>query len=485
MRDGKVVRQIEAMDGRERERLRQFVESPYFNRHAATTALLSFVLAELGKNRPRLTEDRALRALKDHPTKQSLSDLMSGLMKLVNRFLAVEQLREEEFREAVLTIKRTDALKRERLLENRGKRLERRLEKRDRRDADLHLIAYEWKNINAYRVVEDNRDDTDEILSTLDHLDRFYMVEKLRHGYHLTANAMMRSKEYNIRFLTPILDFLATPEGRKLRKDDREAGIDCYYHALLTLLEPDQTEHYDYLRHYLNEGSGRLTEAQVRDAFTFATNYCIHRIRLGDRDPYLHELLRVYERGIATGALYKLGVMSEYDYKNITTVGIALREFDWVEDFLETQKHFISVTSRENAYAYNRANLLYHRGELDASARLLARVTDSDLTYHVNRIPLQVQIAFEQDDQEYALHLLENFRLFCLRNKKINAGHRREYINYTKLCKQLVNLRFQRGYVEREIYERKLADLHTAIKADSGSLGRTWLLRESAPTVTA
>jgi hypothetical protein len=49
MQDSKVVRQIAAMDGRERERLRQFVDSPYFNRHVATQKLLAFILKELGK----------------------------------------------------------------------------------------------------------------------------------------------------------------------------------------------------------------------------------------------------------------------------------------------------------------------------------------------------------------------------------------------------------------------------------------------------
>ncbi|WP_273447160.1 hypothetical protein, partial [Neolewinella agarilytica] len=89
MQDSKVVRQIAAMDGRERERLRQFVASPYFNRHEATELLLSFILKELGKTRPKLDEARAQDAVKVAGSGQSLSSLQSSLMKLVNRFLAV------------------------------------------------------------------------------------------------------------------------------------------------------------------------------------------------------------------------------------------------------------------------------------------------------------------------------------------------------------------------------------------------------------
>ncbi|MEM6771135.1 MAG: hypothetical protein AAF597_11165, partial [Bacteroidota bacterium] len=271
MTDSKLIRQITAMDGRERERLRQFVDSPYFNRHQGVIDLLAFILTELGRKRPRLNEARAQDAVKGSGAKMGVADLMSSLMKLVNKFLAVEQLQAENFREEVLTLKRTKELQRFSLLENRGKRLDRKVAKHQFRDGDTHLAAYEWKNINGYRQAEINRKDTREMQSMLDHLDRYYIVEKLRHACRLTANMIVMNTHFDLLFVEPILDYLGTEPGGQLLSDAVEPSIDCYYHILLSLNEPEDVSHYDRMLFYLDEGLEKLPYDHRKDLYGFAS----------------------------------------------------------------------------------------------------------------------------------------------------------------------------------------------------------------------
>lgn len=479
MHDAKVVRQISAMDGRERERLRQFVRSPYFNRHEGTSKLLDFILKELGKARPKLEEERAQDALKNSGTGQSLADLQSALMKLVNYFLAVEQLGEESFRQEVLTLKRTKELHRFKLLDNRGKRLDTKVAKHKYRDGDTHLAAYEWKSINGYRQTAADRADTREMQAMLKHLDRFYMVEKLRHACQLTANMMMMNTHYDLLFLEAILAYLESEAGEELRNSGKEPSIDCYYHILMSLREPDNSTHYERLLFYLKEGFSRLPLDHQKDVYNFASNYCIQRIRSGHAT-FRGELMDLYRQGLDIGIIYDKGEISEYDYKNIVTLGSANREFEWTEHFIEDNRERLPAAKRANAYALNKANFLYNLKRLDEAAQLLVTVTDSDIVYHLARVILEVRIAYEQEDQEYALNLLETFRLYVRRSRKMSTKDKRSYINYTRFTKQLVNLKHQEDYLDKATYAKKLTALNETVKTTDLVVERGWLMGESA-----
>ncbi len=477
MQDTKVVRQIIAMDGRERERLRQFVRSPYFNRHLATSKLLDFILKELSKTKPKLEEARAQDAVKGSGTGQKLNDLLSGLMKLINRFLAVEQLQSEAFREEVLTLKRTKELHRYKLLDNRGKRLDTKVAKHKFRDADTHLAAYEWKNINGYLQGETNRTDTREMQAMLNHLDRFYLVEKLRHACQLTANMMLLSTHYDLLFLDPILAYLDSDTGKELRASGAEPSIDAYYHILMSLREPEDKSHYDRMLHYLDEGFEQLPLRHQKDIYIFASNYCISRVR---KEPeYLNELMNLYRRVLQNGIIYEKGEINEFDYKNIVTLGSATKEFDWTERFIEDNRERLPPARRDNAYALNKAKFLYSLGRLEEAAQLLVTVTDSDVVYHLARVILEVRIAYDQQDQEYTLNLLETFRLYVRRNRKMSTKDKRSYINYTRFTKSLVNLKHQRDFMAKDAYQKKITALNTTVGETELVVERNWLLGES------
>lgn len=467
-----------AMDGRERERLRQFVRSPYFNRHKATSLLLDFILKELNKAKPRLEEARARDAVKSSGTEQRLADLQSSLMKLVNRFLAVEQLQTEAFREEVLTLKRTKELQRFSLLDNRGKRLDAKVAKHKFRDGDTHLAAYEWKSINGYRKGHTDRADTREMQAMLNHLDRFYLVEKLRHACQLTANMMQMNTSYELLFLEPILAYLDSETGKELLAGGREPSIEVYYHILMSLRTPDEAAHYERMTYYLGEGINRLPADHRTDVYSFASNYCIKRIMTGHAN-FRMELLDLYRRGITTGLMYEKGEISEFDYKNVVTIGSGTGEFEWTEQFIEENRERLPADRRENAYALNKARFLYSLERLDEAADLLITVTDSDIVYHLARVLLEVRIAYDQQNQEFALNILETFRLYVRRSTKMSAKDKRSYINYTRFTKQLVNLKHQKEFMDRAGYAKRLAALNETVGETELIVERSWLLRES------
>ncbi|PHI20231.1 hypothetical protein CEQ90_08565 [Lewinellaceae bacterium SD302] len=479
MLDSKVVRQILKMDGRERERLRQFVDSPYFNQHQRTVKFLALVLGELDSKRPALSKERVFKKIFPDETfrEQPLADLMSGLMKLVSRFLAVEQLTEDPYAEDIFALERAQDKARFDLLKSREKKLSKKLKKAPRQSKDYYWANYRLHAVYGYyRNKYEVRNDAQPLQNMLHALDRFYIVEKLRHACHLTANSMLMNTTFEFGFLDDILAYITSPAGNELLEKD--VSISCYYHILMSLREPEEKLHYEKIRHYFGKELDSFPEQEQENIFGFATNYCIARINAGDGS-YLRELFELYRRAISTGVLYEHGIISEWNYKNIVTIGCGVKEYDWTESFMESHYSRLPEKRRENAYAMNKAQYYYSRGLYDEAGNYLREVEDADVKYHLARVLLEVRIAYDRQETNFLLSQLESLRLYVRRNQKMSVKEKRNYQNYIRFTKQLATLKHQQEFMGREQFRQKLESLHGKIMGTEQLVARGWLVEES------
>ncbi len=483
MLDAKVVKQLQLMDGRERQRFKQFVDSPYFNQHPLSIKLLHLLLKGLATAKPKLSKEKIFKQLfpLEDFQEQALADQLSALMKLVNQFLAVEQLKEEPFLIDLLTLRRTEVLNRFELLDNRRKRLKRILETSPHQGSDHHWVYYRLYVIYGYyRNAFVDRSDATPLQEMMHGLDRYYILEKLKHACHLTANSILMNTRFDFGLLDQLLLYMQTEQGQQLIADDR--SIDCYYHILMSLRAPEEQQHYARMRYYLNEAFESFPHSEQRDIFAFANNYCITRIMKGDPD-YRRELLELYQRGLNTKIIFDKGIISEWDYKNIVTLGCDLKAYEWTAQFIEDNYAYLPENRRNNAYALNKAQYFYARGLYQEAGELLRQVADSDVKYHLARVLLEVRIAYDQKETNYLLNQLDTFRLYVRRHRKINTSDKRKYINYTRFAKQLTILRHQEAFMSRKELTQKLESLHQKINTTPQLVGRDWLLQESKPAV--
>lgn len=471
------------MDGRERERLRQFVASPYFNQHERTLKLLNLILQELEARKPLLSKERIFKKLfpKEKYRDQSLADLMSALMKLINKFLAIEQLENQPFAEEVLALQRAEAVNRFDLLKNRSKRLSRLLDNYPHQGSDYHWANYKLNAIYGYyRNGYEDRADAEPLQRMLHGLDRFYIVEKLRHACHLTANTMLMNTSFNFSFLDAVLEYIDSPAGQDILAND--ISINCYYHILKSLRDPEEPLHYEKMRFYFNEAFDSFPRDEQKDIFNFASNYCITRIMKGDQD-FRRELFELYRSALETESMYDNGIISEWNYKNIITLGCHFKEYEWTEQFMEANYIRLPEKRRDNAYELNKAQFYYSQGLYDQAGEHLRNVADSDVKYHLARVLMEVRMAYDRQETNYLINQLETFRLYVSRQRKMSAKDKRGYLNYVRFAKQLAALRHQEEYMGRAEFKRKLNNLHEKMLNTPQLMAREWLLRESSPPV--
>lgn len=476
MENSRLVRYIQEFAPKQREKFRQFVISPYFNQHQKTIELLEIILSEIDKNKPKLSKvsvhGRLFPAV-DYD-EQQLHNVMSYLKRLYYRFLSIQHFEQQDFREEVITLEAAYENNQFDVLKNRGKQLEKQLNRHNYRDSDYFLADYRLhKLLGYYGAHYEDRSKSSVFQSMLDALDRYFIIEKLRNSCHLTANMLIQNTHYEFHFLDDLLEHL---ENNWSQYEDDKAVI-LYYTILMSLREESNLEHYVRMKSMLKEDVDSLGPVQKEDLYGFASNYCIRQINLG-QEPFRRELFQLYKQGLEIGLILQNGMLSEWNYKNITSLGCSLKEYEWTEDFIQQYKDMLPSHRRENAYNYNLAHLYYNKKQYHEALSVLLLVQFTDVKYHLNTSFLLLRTYFALKDTEALLSLIDTFRIYVIRNRKISTEQKRGYTNFLRFAKKLVLIRHQAPAYSRQPVEEKLAELAKKIESTTNVINKYWLLEE-------
>lgn len=480
MHASRLVQELEKLNPRDQERFTQFVESPYFNQHANTRKLLRLIYNGLDNKEYKLERRRLHKQL--FPGKpyreQAVFDVMSYLKKLFLRFLAYEQLADQEFGEELLTFEAAYHRRRFDLMKNRAKRLERDLGGTDKTGGHFRQLRYQLhKTLGYYEGTfeTENRATIENLQRMIDELDGYYIIEKLKNACQLQAMMMRTSSEYDMGLLDELLKFLETNWDDKFAE---QPSIGMYYNILMSLRRGDNPQYYKYLRELIDTKLELFDGEERSNLFHFANNYCILKINQGN-GAYIDELFQLYRRADAANLLLENGMINEKQYKNITALGCRLREFDYVEDFLERYRESLPANKQENAYTFNKATFFYHQKRYDEAENLLRDVNFTDVIYHTTATMLRMRIFFENGDTESLINLLETFRLYILRNRKLSVQDKRSYNTFIRFARNVLPLKHQANTLSQSVYHTKLQKLHEKIRTTENMYNRDWLLAET------
>ncbi len=476
MQQSRIIKFIKELSPRERERFYQFVRSPYFNQHEKTNQLLDIILAHVTNGNEEL--ERSYLYEKLYPgqayDEQKLHNVMSYLKKQFHRFLAFEYVDQHSQVEQLLTLESAFENARFDLLVNRARQLEKSLQQQSFTDRHYHYAAFRMNYLVGYYGSEFvDRSESESLQRMSNHLDRYYIVEKLRNSCHLTANMMLLNSHYDLGFLEELLHYLQLHWDHF--KDD--LGIRLYYTILMSLREENNPSHYLEMKNMLANYMSVMPREDCSDLYTFAYNYCIRRINQGDSG-YQTELFDLYKKGLDSGMLLKNHILSEWDYKNVATLGCSLKEYEWTESFLHRYKDYIPAHQRENAYSYNLANFYYHKKLYDETLRTLLHVQFTDVKYHLNSNFLLLRTYYALHDTEALMSLIETFRIYVIRTQKITTDQKRSYTNFLRFAKRLVQLRHNASTFSKKVLREKLDELAQKVESTDNVINKYWLLEE-------
>jgi hypothetical protein len=139
-------------------------------------------------------------------------------------------------------------------------------------------------------------------------------------------------------------------------------------------------------------------------------------------------------------------------YTNIVTAALRLKEFEWVDEFMDSYKSNLPAELREDIYIFNRASFHFEKDQYRETVRLLREVEIRDPLYQASARVLLCKTYFNQEDWEALGYLMDAFARSLKRNKVISPSNRAHYLNFLKYLKRIAKLREREPFLtEKEL----------------------------------
>ncbi|MEM6261511.1 MAG: hypothetical protein AAGI38_03310 [Bacteroidota bacterium] len=456
MQNSRIIKLLKLLNPGEIKRFVAFVESPYFNRNERLVRLIKY----LAQGHPTfsdhfLTRDVLLKTLflgESAVSTQQLHDHFSMLVKLLEQFFSMEQYQEDSFGQEQSLLKRL-AKKGETAHLNRVfKRVRKWQEVHQAQDTQYFLDSYLLMSGEDIWGGKMSRRNFEEQLQEASHyLDVFYLSARLKYSCELLNRKIVLKRESTQELSEGLRKFLATPPEALISYP----VVKLYHCIFLMLSEEGHEPFFNRLLTLLKQYRSVFSPEEAYSMYAFATNYCVRQINQGS-SKYLETLFELYKELLVTNLLERNGYIPHEYLKNIVTIGLRLKEFDWVKDFLEKYRNRMHPDIRQNAYDYNLAAYYYEQQLYRDALKLLQKVDFTDVYYHLGAKCIQLKVYFELEDDDGLLYLIKAVRMFLKRNKTVSAYQLRIHENLLKFAKKAVYLRAKKPILSVEEFQTKI-----------------------------
>lgn len=440
MFQAKPVLILKTLQSSELRRFADFLQSPALNKNQKVSEVLD-VLRRFHPEytHPDLERNALFKLLFPDETydEKKLRYALTDLAKSLEEFLIQEQFRSDSFHRQQLLLHAYKDRGLDKYYHSTFKNLKRSLDAQDLRDVRYHHRAFKLEEeFFQFSSSRKSHQANTNLQQVVDNLDIYFLANKLKYSCEIINNKSVVNVDYELFLLEPIQSYLMD------RDLSRFPSIAIYHQILLTLTNPDEKKHYTTLLNLLQEHRNCFEEAEIFDMYVYAKNYCIIKINKGDTS-YNRELFEFYKIILSNRIIFRDGQLTQWDYKNIVTLGLRLRQYDWTERFMEEYKSALAAPYRENVWSFNMANLMFHKEDYDQTLALLQEVEFTDVYYHLDSKTLLLKTYYALEEWDSLQSLIDSLKVYLKRNKLVPQYQRTVYGNLFLYSNRLI--RYRRG----------------------------------------
>jgi len=411
-----------------------FLRSPFFNRRKEMEELALYLasFAPYDKELPdkKLIHQKLFGKARynDKQVRYALTDLT----RLLEKFLAARALENDK---VLMNQKLSDELlhrENEKAYAQVYRNTKELLQAQPHRNAEYHLEQFRNEyHQYAFYSSRKKRSEKSNLESVMDQLDRFYIAKKLQLSCEVFNVQNVMAVEYHVFLLDEILQYLKDHPYKET------PSVAVYLQILKTLREFEQEENFSELLRLLRLHEKRFAKQELRDMYQYALNYCIKKINLGNAN-YQKNLFDIFKIILKNGVLTHSGSISQWDFKNITTVSLRQKDYDWARGFIDKYESYLAPEERENARSYNLANYHFHKGEWGEALSMLQKVSFTDPYYQLDTRSMMLKIYFEMKEHDVFFYHVTAFLTYLRRNTKISEYQKTIYTNLVKLTSKVM-----------------------------------------------
>ena len=474
MINSKILLSIEMFSRVELTRLKDFVRSPYYNKHSKVMELMDYIYdIHPDLSSPRLRNEKVYKRLYpgEKYNSKRLAHTMSYLQNLIEEFLSIEAYNKELFLKRHLNIQKTKGKATSNLYEQKLMKFARHFEKQQRNDTlqYYHQSLIE-SELDHFYLNRKKKPETNYLQAKSDSFDLFYLSSKLEYW----CDMMNRSNVLNINYDYPFLKEVEKVLSKNGDNYLKTPIISIYYRILLTLKYPEQQSNYYKLKKLLLNHVNDFEKDNIKTMFDYAQNYCIKRINKGDKG-FLKELLELYKLMIEKKLIFENNIFPSSDFKNIVTIASRLKEYNWTENFIHQYKHTLEKKNSEHIFKYNLASLHYERKQHDLALKLLRDVEFTDTYYALGARSMLMKIYYEIGESDPLAFHFDAFRTYLRRNKVVSAYQKKAHLNFIKFTKQTYLLKMKSDWERKSILRTQAKKILERIKNTEEITNKSWI----------
>ena len=450
METSRLINTLKTFSKEEMKMFGKFLASPYYNSGKNCMPLFK----QLQKFHPDFKSDRlAYEALykKLYPAKkfnkQVMWNLVSATEKMTKEFLEQDALRKNKFIRTGLLL---SEFGRRKLLNNYSHALgemEKLLEKSgidyDYFDNKGHLENYKQE---YYHLTDKVRAMGDSKLRA----SEYQILLFLRMTVGGLNDMKVLSGNYNYKFELNIP--LETAKNLDLKnivdyayRNNFEYAFltEIYYHALMMLLDPNQSIHLDRVRDLYTEHSDKFTLSEKRNVMHWILNYCTSHTGF-DEVKYRRIIFELNKVRLREGLVYyPENQIPKANFQQILNAALAIGETVWAENFIKDYAQKLQPDIRNSVQNLAYALLYFKMKEFRKVLKSLNKIVfvniDIQDKYFVRT--LTARSYYELNELEPLLSYINSSNRFLKINPSVTKSDRIYIHNFFKYIKKIVFIR--------------------------------------------
>lgn len=473
----KLMDLLETFSKYDLNRFGKYLQSPFFNENEELVKLFG-LLDDYLRLPPHLRNESSSMLSKERVWRQifenkkfndgHLRRLCSELTKQAYGFLTVWKYKSDGLKEQVDLLQILNDLKLNKHFDSTLRQIDQTTEKQSKRDADFHLQQYQTAFIAQLNLEEkEPQKGHFENLEQADfHLDCFYFIQKLKHYCDTLDHKNRLSHQANIQLMPNFLAYLEEHDFLRI------SPIKAYYLVAKMFLYSEEEKYFHELKHFLKAQLANFSKSELNTLYIYLKNYCISTKINNGRSEYFLELFEVFKTLLEQEIIIINEVLDPQDYKNIITVGLHIKEFDWVEQFIHQYTTYLPSANQENALNYNLAKVYFHEEKYYQVIEQLREVEYKNLVYALGSKLMLLRTYFELKEFLALDSLVDSFRIYLRRNKLISRDVKQQYLNVLRFVKKLSSI---------DVYDKQLVQkVRRQIEECKNLAVKKWLLDKVA-----
>lgn len=276
---------------------------------------------------------------------------------------------------------------------------------------------------------------TDFLTPFLRATDVHFIVVQLK-WHCVTASHTQNMKcDYQSPFLENILS--------QIEQDEYLRSIPAIYiHYLIykIISEPHLVHFYEILVEYMKKHYPLyLTTDEWAYIAGYMRKYCTLQAHGGNKS-FLKKQHELHISQLETGLIFNYGIIPAPLFRNIVSIALSLKEYEWVEHFIEKYQDYLDKEEKNNLVHFGISRLAFEMKNYPKCMQYLNLMEKSnDRTLEMQGRLLRLKMYYELGEFDILGTMVETVKVFIFREQTFSDYYKMRYKNFANFLLRMCN----------------------------------------------